>query len=82
MIRARQSEGPMGDGRIHGVLSGSTWSGAIFGLLGTLSFQEWMTIGGFILAAAGFAVNWWHKRKIVRIAELELRLKAGGKIEL
>lgn len=49
------------------VLSASTWSGAFLGGVGAVTVTEWLAIGGFVLALAGFLVNFWHKRQLIKI---------------
>ena len=54
-------------------VSSATWSGAIIAGFGALTINQYLAIGGFILAAGGFAVNFWHKTQIVKIERAKLR---------
>lgn len=58
----------------------TTWAGAFIGGFGAITVTEWMAVGGFFIALAGFCVNVWHKRAIIRIArdELEIKRKQAG----
>lgn len=63
------------DNQISYFLSGSTWSGAIMSGVGAVTLAEWLAIGGFLIALAGFFVNLWHKRKMVKVARRRLELE-------
>lgn len=58
-------------------VSSATWSGAIIAGFGALTINQWLAIGGFSLAVAGFAVNVWHKTQIVKIERAKLRKELG-----
>lgn len=62
----------MAQDRIGEVLSQVTWGGAGIGALGAITVIQWVAIGGFVLALAGFCVNWWHKAQMVKIAKERL----------
>ena len=49
-----------------------TWSGAGIAVVGAITITQWLAIGGLVLAAAGFVVNFWHKYRMVKIAEERL----------
>lgn len=36
---------------------------------GGLSFNEWMMLGGFLIALATFLVNWYYRHKHYKLAE-------------
>lgn len=63
------------DNQVSYFLSGSTWSGAIASGVGALTVSEWMALGGFLLAVAGFFVNLWHKHKMIKMARTRLHLE-------
>lgn len=65
----------MTDDRLSSLLNWSTFSGAVMAGAGALSLAQWLAIGGFLLALAGFAVNLWHKIQMVRLRKRELRLQ-------
>ncbi len=58
----------------------TTWSGAAIAGFGALTLTQWLAIGGFVLAVAGFAVNTWYKIATYRLDKLERmeRLKNGN----
>jgi len=58
----------------------TTWGGAFIAGFGALTLTQWLAIGGFVLAVAGFAVNTWHKIAMYRLARFEQmeRLKNGN----
>ena len=60
---------------IHNVLNVVVWGGAIGGALAGLTIAEWMAIGGFFIALASFLVNWWHKRRMIKIEEFKAGMK-------
>lgn len=68
------------DTHISPIVSAGTWSGAFLGGVGALTLTQWLAIGGFLLALAGFFVNLWHKRQILKIEarRLELEFPAPG----
>ena len=43
------------------MINAGTWSGAFISAFGALTINQWLAIGGFCLAAAGFLVNFWFK---------------------
>jgi len=57
-----------------------TTSGATF-VAGSLSLNEWLAIGGFILAIATFCVNVYFQRKRDRREERLSRMKWGARSE-
>ncbi len=64
--------------RITSLVNPSMWGGAILGGVGGMTATDWLAIGGFVLAFAGFCVNWWHKRQMVQIAKARLELDRRG----
>ena len=62
---------------VHNIINSGTWAGAVMAGAGALTLNQWLAVGGFVLAAAGFGVNVWHKISMVRLAKRELALKAG-----
>ena len=58
--------------KVGEMLSTATWSGAGLSAVGAITVVQWLAIGGFILAAAGFCVNWWHKTQMVKLAKERL----------
>ena len=60
---------------IHNALNTGVYGGALGGFLGTLTVTEWMTVGGFIVAFLSFLVNWWHKRRLIKIEEYKAGIK-------
>jgi hypothetical protein len=46
----------------------TTYAGMTGSVVGGLALSEVIAIGGFLVALLGVAVNFWHKRAIVRIA--------------
>lgn len=65
----------MTDDRLSSLLNWSTFSGAVMASAGALTLAQWLAIGGFVLALAGFGVNLWHKIQMVRLRKRELRLQ-------
>jgi len=63
------------ENHISPFLSASTWTGAVASGVGAITLAEWLAIGGFLVALAGFFVNLWHKRKMVRVARERLKLE-------
>lgn len=63
------------ENNISSFLSVGTWSGAIASGVGAITLAEWLAIGGFLVALAGFFVNLWHKRKMVKVARERLALE-------
>ncbi|WP_020408939.1 HP1 family phage holin [Hahella ganghwensis] len=39
------------------------------GVAGSMTFNQWLALGGFGLAAATFCVNWYYKRKEFKLKE-------------
>lgn len=68
------------DQKIQGVANISTLSGAAIAGFGAFTLTQWLAIGGFVLALAGFGVNLWHKIATYRLARRELQLKLSGKL--
>lgn len=38
-------------------------SGAVTAGAGVLTFNEWLTLGGFALALGSFLINWYYQHK-------------------
>lgn len=53
-------------------------SGATF-LAGSMSLNEWLALGGFILAVITFVINFHYQRKRDRREENALRVQLGGR---
>jgi hypothetical protein len=68
------------DQKVQGIANISTLSGAAIAGFGALTLTQWLAIGGFILALAGFGVNFWHKVATYRLQRRELQLKLAGKL--
>ncbi|MBY6135028.1 phage holin family protein [Nocardioides marinus] len=68
------------DQKIQGMANLSTLSGAAIAGFGALTLTQWLAIGGFVLAFAGFVVNLWHKIATYRLQRYELRLKMTGQL--
>jgi hypothetical protein len=66
--------------KVQGIANISTLSGAAIAGFGALTLTQWLAIGGFILALAGFGVNFWHKVATYRLQRRELQLKVSGKL--
>ena len=66
--------------KVQGIANISTLSGAAIAGFGALTLTQWLAIGGFILALAGFWVNLWHKVATYRLQRRELQLKVAGKL--
>jgi len=66
--------------KAQGLANFSTLSGAAIAGVGALSLTQWLAIGGFILALAGFCVNVWFKVATHRLQRRELQLKLSGKL--
>lgn len=64
----------MAEDKVHGLLSSATWGGALLGGVGALTVTEWLAMGGFLLALAGFCVNTWHKITMVRLRKREMAI--------
>jgi len=45
---------------------------AFISTFGAVTLTQWLAVGGFILALAGFVVNFWHKRQIIKIEKERL----------
>ncbi|WP_142501286.1 holin [Klebsiella sp. 2680] len=54
-----------------------TTSGATF-IAGSMSLNEWLALGGFILAVFTFGVNVYYQRKRDRREERECQRRYGG----
>ena len=65
----------MFDEKWANLLTPATWSGALIGGVGGLTFNEWMILGGFILAVLGFVVNTIHKYAMYRLAKNNVQSK-------
>lgn len=65
----------MADERLSSVINWSTLSGAVMAGAGALTLAQWLAIGGFALALAGFGVNLWHKIQMVRLRKREVCLQ-------
>ncbi|MBL4795801.1 MAG: hypothetical protein JKY50_00145 [Oleispira sp.] len=59
-------------GRWDEMLSAATWSGAGMSVVGALTVVQWLAVGGFVLAVAGFCVNFWHKTQMIKLARERL----------
>jgi hypothetical protein len=68
------------DQKVQGIANISTLSGAAIAGFGALTLTQWLAIGGFVLAFAGFGVNLWHKVATYRLQRRELQLKLAGKL--
>jgi len=66
--------------KAQGLANISTLSGAAIAGLGALTLTQWLAIGGFVLALAGFGVNLWHKIATYRLQRRELELKLSGEL--
>jgi|GEM_PF-792009 len=65
--------------KIQGLANISTLSGAAIAGFGALSLTQWLAVGGFILALAGFGVNVWFKIATYRLHLRELAFKQANK---
>ena len=54
------------------MINAGTWSGAFISAFGALTINQWLAIGGFCLAAAGFLVNFWFKYSLLKIDRAKL----------
>jgi hypothetical protein len=61
--------------KVNGLISQTTWGGALLASVGAFSLTDWLAVVGGLLAIAGFFVNLWFKRRLVQIAEDELDIK-------
>lgn len=68
------------DQKLQGIANISTLSGAAIAGFGALTLTQWLAIGGFVLALAGFCVNLWHKVATYRLQRRELQLRLSGKL--
>lgn len=54
-----------------------TQIGGLLAVVGGLTLNQWLAIGGFLLALASFIfqawISWYFKQKHYRLAELRLR---------
>lgn len=50
----------------------TTVSGAGIAVVGGLTLTQWLAVGGFALAVAGFFVNLWFKRRMTQLREREV----------
>lgn len=66
--------------KLQGIANISTLSGAAIAGMGALTLTQWLAIGGFVLALAGFIVNAWYKVAMFRLQRRELELKRTGEI--
>lgn len=66
--------------KVQGIANISTLSGAAIAGFGAMTLTQWLAVGGFFLALAGFGVNLWHKIATYRLARRELQLKLSGKL--
>lgn len=41
-------------------------------VIGLLTFNEWLALGGFALAVLTFLVNWWYRRKHYQLEERKI----------
>jgi hypothetical protein len=57
---------------IEKVLAGGTYGGAATAVVGGLTVNEYVAIGGLVIAVCSFAVNVYYKRKHYRLAEKKL----------
>ncbi|MVO14803.1 hypothetical protein GO984_03180 [Rhodobacteraceae bacterium CY05] len=68
------------DSKLQGLANFTTISGAAIAGVGALSLTQWLAIGGFVLALAGFGVNFWFKVATYRLQRRELQAKLAGKL--
>ena len=71
----------MTDEQITTAVNAATYGGAGTALAG-MAVSDWMAILGFGLALAGFGVNVWHKRKMLRLRREEIELMKGSHDEI
>ncbi|EIW1121539.1 TPA: hypothetical protein MCN14_003840 [Klebsiella pneumoniae] len=55
-----------------------TTSGATF-IAGSMSLNEWLALGGFILAIFTFGINVYYQRKRDRREERDSKMRYGGR---
>lgn len=55
-------------------IKATTYLGATTGILGGLALSEWLAVIGVIMTAFGVAVNFWHKRTMIRIERERLQM--------
>ncbi|WP_299938560.1 HP1 family phage holin [uncultured Pelagimonas sp.] len=67
------------DDKVGGMISSTTWSGAVMAVTGTLTLTDWMAVVGCLCAVGGYISNVLHKREMRRLARLEIELKYGNK---
>lgn len=62
--------------KASGMLNASTWGGAGLAAIGGMTLTQWLAIGGFILALAGFIVNSYFKYKMYQLEKKKLEDKS------
>jgi len=53
--------------KVQALTSTSMPTGAGASILGALTFNEWLALGGFVLALGGFIVNWYYQHERTKI---------------
>lgn len=61
------------------LINTGTWSGALLAGAGALTLTEWLAIGGFFLAFAGFVLNAWFKIKMYRLEKSKVAQAVSNK---
>lgn len=59
--------------RVSAAASGATYGGAVSAVAFGFTTNELLGIGGFVIGAAGLAVNWYYKRKHYALALAQTR---------
>lgn len=49
--------------KVQAATSVATPTGAGVAGVGALTFNEWLALGGFLLALGGFVINWYYQHK-------------------
>lgn len=55
--------------KVQHITSITNPTGAGVAAAGALTFNEWMALGGFLLALGGFIVNWYYQHKRYKLEE-------------
>lgn len=53
----------------------TTYSGAAVATIAGLTFNEWVAVGGLLVAIASFAVNIWYKKECLNLERRKLSEK-------